>query len=34
MVENLRSAKRNHIKFREEKPKGAAEKQSVEDGNK
>ena len=34
MVENLRSAKRNHIKFREEKPKGAAENQSVEDGNK
>ncbi|XP_044370392.1 protein ENHANCED DOWNY MILDEW 2 isoform X2 [Triticum aestivum] len=34
MVENLRSAKRNHIKFREEKPKGATENQSVEDGNK
>uniref|UniRef100_A0A453IF36 Histone-lysine N-methyltransferase NSD-like variant PHD zinc finger domain-containing protein n=5 Tax=Aegilops tauschii TaxID=37682 RepID=A0A453IF36_AEGTS len=34
MVENLRSAKRNRIKFREEKPKGAAENQSVEDGNK
>lgn len=34
MVEDLRSAERNHIKFREEKPKGASENQSVEDGNK